>query len=113
MRDILFIGEREDNGIKKEINDLVSEIIRRIQKRRYSRLRTAVIEELNKLPLSGKRKYKCYILIMESEFDVAVTIFEHPVDGAHLCIIRDGICHIFFDEKQPFNVAIQKEEDLK
>lgn len=113
MRDILFRGEREDNGIKEEFNDLVSEITRRVQKRRYSRLRTAVIEELNKLPLSGRRKYKCYILIMELELDIAVTIFEHPVDGAHLCIIRDGICHIFFDEKQPFNVAIQKEEDLK
>ena len=113
MREILFRGEREDNGIKKEINDLANKIIRRVLKSRCNRLRTTVIEELNKLPLSGKRKYKCYILIMESEFDVAVTIFEHPVDGAHLCIIRDGICHIFFDEKQPFNVAIQKEEDLK
>lgn len=63
------------------------------------------MEQLNKLPLSGKRKYKCYILIMELGFDVAVTIFEHPVDGAHLCIIRDGICHIFFDEKKPLNIA--------
>lgn len=113
MREILFRGEQEDNGIKKEINDPVSEITRRVLKSRCNRLRTAVIEELNKLPLSGKRKYKCYILIMELGFDVAVTIFEHPIDGAHLCIIRDGICHIFFDEKQPFNVAIQKEEDLK
>lgn len=64
------------------------------------------MEELNKLPLSGKRKYKCYILIIECEFDVSVMIFEHPIDGAYLCIIRDGICHIFFDEKKPFNVAI-------
>ena len=108
MREILFRGEREDSGIKEEFNDLVSKIARGVQKSRYSRLRTAVIEELNRLPLSGKRKYKCYILIMELGFDVAVTIFEHPVDGAHLCIIRDGICHIFFDEKQPFNVAIPK-----
>lgn len=108
MREILFRGEREDSGIKEELNDLVSKIARGVQKSRYSRLRTAVIEELNRLPLSGKRKYKCYILIMELDFDVAVMIFEHPVDGAHLCIIRDGICHIFFDEKQPFNVAIPK-----
>lgn len=108
MREILFRGEQEDNGIKEELNDLVSGITRRVQKSRYSRLRTAVIEELNRLPLSGNRKYKCYILIMELESDVAVTIFEYPVDGAHLCIIRDGICHIFFDEKQPFNVAIPK-----
>lgn len=108
MREILFRGEREDNGIKEEFNDLANKIIRRVLKSRCNRLRTAVIEELNKLPLSGKGKYKCYILIMESEFDVAVTPFEHPVDGAHLCIIRDGICHIFFDEKQPFNVAIPK-----
>ena len=108
MREILFRGEREDNGIKEDITDLVSKIARRVQKSRYSRLRTAVIEELNRLPLSGKRKYKCYILIMELGFDIAVTLFEHPVDGAHLCIIRDGICHIFFDEKQPFNVAIPK-----
>ena len=92
MREIILRGEREDNGIKEEFNDLVSEIARRVLKSRCNRLRTAVIEELDRLPLSGKRKYKCYILIMESEFDVAVTLFEHPVDGAHLCIIRDGIC---------------------
>ena len=106
MREILFRGEREDNGINEEFDDLVSEITRRVQKGRYSRLRTAVIEELNRLPLSGKRKHKCYILIREWEFDVSVMILDHPVDGAHLCIIRDGICHIFFDEKQPFNVVI-------
>lgn len=108
MREILFRGEREGNGIKKDLTDLVSKIARGVQKSRYSRLRTAVIEELNRLPLSGKRKHKCYILIMELGFDVAVTLFEHQVDGAHLCIIRNGICHIFFDEKQPFNVAIPK-----
>lgn len=83
----------------------ISRMTRRAIKSRYDRQRAVVMEQLNKLPLSGKRKYKCYILIMELGFDVAVTIFEHPVDGAHLCIIRDGICHIFFDEKKPLNIA--------
>ena len=95
-----------ENGIKEEVDDLVSKIARRAIKSQYDRQRAAVMEELNKLPLSGKRKYKCYIMICEVEFNVSVAIFEHPVDRAHLCIIRDGICHIFFDEKQPFNVAI-------
>lgn len=106
MREILFRGEREDNGMKEEFNDLVSEITRRAQKSRHARQRTAVIEELNRLPLSGKSKYKCYIMICGAGIDVSVMIFDHPIDGAHLCIIRDRICHIFFDEKQPFNVVI-------
>lgn len=86
----------------------ISRITRRAIKSRYDRQRAAVIEELDRLHLSGKRKYKCYILIMELGFDVAVTIFEHPVDGAHLCIIRDGICHIFFDENSRSMLQFRK-----
>lgn len=86
----------------------ISRITRQAIKSRYDRQRAAVMEELNRLPLSGKRKYKCYILLRELGFAVSVATFENPIDGAHLCIIRDGICHIFFDEKQPFNVAIPK-----
>ena len=83
----------------------ISRITRRAIKSRYDRQRAAVMEELNRLPLSGKRKYKCYILLRELGFAVSVATFENPIDGAQLCIIRDGICHIFFDEKKPLNIA--------
>lgn len=83
----------------------ISRITRRAIKSRYDRQRAVVMEQLNKLPLSGKRKYKCYILLRELGFAVSCVIFENQIDGAQLCIIRDGICHIFFDEKKPLNIA--------